>query len=82
MLPSRVEADADSIERTMKLNNSGATPMFPTPRDVIVSHVLAFLPKAVCCINNVRIVERKTCKFCYEYIVGDCRVCGGTEYPF
>ena len=81
-MTSRVEADADSIERTMKLNNSGATPMFPTPRDVIVSHVLAFLPKAACYIKNVRIVDRKQCNFCYDAIVGDCGVCGGTEYPF
>jgi hypothetical protein len=80
MQPSRLEATAESIERMMGTCNGT---LFPTPRDVLVSHILAFLPKADCWIQNVRVVEHEFChKTCFPDVCGECPKCGGTEYPF
>lgn len=33
-------------------------------------------------IKQMRLVDAEQCKYCASAIVGDCRICGGTEYPF
>ncbi len=52
--PVSVDADSESIEVMMKVQGS-VSPLFATPRDVLVSHAIAFLPNAECWIKRVRV---------------------------
>ena len=50
-----VVVNAKWIECMLEIQNMDGTLAFPTPRDAVVSHLLAFTPRAECWVGRVRV---------------------------